>query len=169
MRIAREHAGLTQQELADRLGVAVTTVRRTEWGEGHPRLERVTAWAAACDVSAEWLQWNVDACGQADMQLDLRPADADGGRGSYTPSDSNREPIDYTHRFWAIVRETFPQADRMDRCTNAKRSQTLSTISPGPGWTSLARSASTGSLTGSRNSSRADADLAACGARAHDE
>lgn len=75
MRAAREHGELTQRELALKLGVEVGTVRRAENGV-YVRPERIVAWAFACGVDAGWLQWNVDACSQADMHFDFQPRHA---------------------------------------------------------------------------------------------
>lgn len=92
MRMAREHAGLNQAELAERLRLGIATVQRTEDGRTVPRLERVEAWARACGVSERWLQWNVDACGQPDMRFALRLEELEGEERARR--DSNPKPSD---------------------------------------------------------------------------
>lgn len=56
LRVAREHAGFSQSELADRAGVARNTVSRAEGGTHAPSRATVTVWAFACGVDAEWLR-----------------------------------------------------------------------------------------------------------------
>ena len=51
---ARRFAGLSQQELADRLDLGARTINRYEAGEIAKRTV-VLSWAMACGVSAEWL------------------------------------------------------------------------------------------------------------------
>ncbi len=55
LRWARETAPLTQQELADHLGISRKTVQNYEAGVGHPKANRLILWANACDVDADWL------------------------------------------------------------------------------------------------------------------
>lgn len=52
---AREYAGLTQKQLAQRLDVGEKTVWRAE--KGVPGTQRTTllAWAVACGVDVDWL------------------------------------------------------------------------------------------------------------------
>ncbi|MGW9567156.1 helix-turn-helix domain-containing protein [Prescottella equi] len=54
---AREYAGLDQGELADRLGVARSTVARVEQGKT-VRVKRplLLAWALATGVNLQWLE-----------------------------------------------------------------------------------------------------------------
>jgi transcriptional regulator with XRE-family HTH domain len=51
---AREDAALSQEQLAEMLGVSTRTVRNWEGGEWMPPTA-VVAWARACDVEYEWL------------------------------------------------------------------------------------------------------------------
>lgn len=46
----RKEAGLTQQAVADRAGLSVTTVRRVESGKGNPTFDTVLALADALDI-----------------------------------------------------------------------------------------------------------------------
>ena len=47
--------GLTQDELADRAGVGIATIRRMEGGKFDPRLSTATKLADALQVRVEWL------------------------------------------------------------------------------------------------------------------
>jgi transcriptional regulator with XRE-family HTH domain len=57
LRIAREHAGLEQDELADRVGISRNTVGNIEKGrlKTPPRKIVVNAWALACGVPVQWI------------------------------------------------------------------------------------------------------------------
>ncbi|MGI9124170.1 MAG: helix-turn-helix transcriptional regulator, partial [Mycobacterium sp.] len=55
MRIAREYAGLEQEQLAERMGVSRTTVGNAETGRVKPRKIVVNAWAMACGVPVSWI------------------------------------------------------------------------------------------------------------------
>jgi transcriptional regulator with XRE-family HTH domain len=55
LRIAREYAGLEQEELAERMGVTRSTVSNAENGHGSPRRTTINAWALACGVPASWI------------------------------------------------------------------------------------------------------------------
>jgi transcriptional regulator with XRE-family HTH domain len=50
---ARQRAGLTQRELADRLGVAKSVVDRAETGERRVDLAELFVWAEALGVTPE--------------------------------------------------------------------------------------------------------------------
>ena len=84
LRKAREHAGLEQAELADKIGVSRNTIGNAERGQRSVRKIVVNAWAMATGVSRHWLE-----TGQAPPELG-GPADL----ASYTARDSNPEPID---------------------------------------------------------------------------
>lgn len=90
LRKAREFAGLSQVELADRLGIDRNTVRDAEQSVRPVRQERVVAWAMATGVDLAWLQWNIDACGQADMEFSLDVARA---RRDSNPKPSVSESV----------------------------------------------------------------------------
>ena len=60
LRIAREYAGLDQEQLADRIEAARSTVSNAETGKVKPRRMVVVAWAMACGVSREWLESGKD-------------------------------------------------------------------------------------------------------------
>lgn len=74
LRKAREYAGMSQGELATRLGLDPKTVGDHERDVRPMRAERVVAWATATGVDPAWLQWNVDACNSlgGGMEFDLR-------------------------------------------------------------------------------------------------
>lgn len=55
----RREAGLSQSELAERLGVDRSTVVRWELGQVEPKRRDVSAWALATGYDAEWL-WSGD-------------------------------------------------------------------------------------------------------------
>jgi DNA-binding XRE family transcriptional regulator len=52
LRIAREEAGLTQRELAGRLGVSQQAVAQAERWDSNPTVELIRRWAAACGATA---------------------------------------------------------------------------------------------------------------------
>lgn len=55
LRKARENAGLSQQELADAIGVARNTVGNGELGDHRPLPITLRAWADATGVPLTWL------------------------------------------------------------------------------------------------------------------
>lgn len=55
LRIAREHAGLEQDQLADFIGVSRNTVYNYEHGRTNPRRIVLNAWALATGVPVGWL------------------------------------------------------------------------------------------------------------------
>lgn len=64
---AREHANLTQHELAERLGVGDKTVWRAEKGSPGTQRTTILAWAVACGVDHTWLLTGEEG-GDADTQ-----------------------------------------------------------------------------------------------------
>jgi transcriptional regulator with XRE-family HTH domain len=66
---ARKQQGLTQQQLADRVGVHVTQLRRYEAGTNQPTLDVLRALAIALSVSTDALVFDTDERGPSD---DLR-------------------------------------------------------------------------------------------------
>lgn len=61
----RESARITQTQLAAQLGISKRTVQNYEAGVGHPSEDRLTLWANACDVDADWLAGDFYADPQA--------------------------------------------------------------------------------------------------------
>lgn len=51
----RKKVGVTQEELADRANFALTSIRRWEWGETTPNIEKIKRLASALHVSEEEL------------------------------------------------------------------------------------------------------------------
>jgi len=56
LRIAREFAGLEQEELAELIGVSRTTIGNAETGRVKPRKITLNAWAYACGVPVSWIE-----------------------------------------------------------------------------------------------------------------
>jgi DNA-binding XRE family transcriptional regulator len=56
LRIAREYAGLEQEELAEMIGVNRHTISNAEKGRVQPRKITINAWALACGVPASWIK-----------------------------------------------------------------------------------------------------------------
>jgi transcriptional regulator with XRE-family HTH domain len=57
LRKAREDAGLSQTELATRMGVSRQTVSNAEVGAREPLPITMRAWAQETSVPVEWLAW----------------------------------------------------------------------------------------------------------------
>ena len=57
LRRARAHAALTQQQVADAVGIAREGVAQYESGAKTPTLDTCAALAAAVGVRAGWLAW----------------------------------------------------------------------------------------------------------------
>jgi transcriptional regulator with XRE-family HTH domain len=55
LRIAREYAGLEQEELARLIGISRTTVGNAEKARVKPRRITLNAWALACGVPVGWI------------------------------------------------------------------------------------------------------------------
>ena len=55
LRIAREYAGLEQDELANQIGVSRNTVGNAERGHVTPRRIVLNAWALVCGVPVSWI------------------------------------------------------------------------------------------------------------------
>ena len=56
LRVAREHAGLEQTELAERAKIGRATISAAERGHRVPSSATLTLWAWACGVSRHWLE-----------------------------------------------------------------------------------------------------------------
>lgn len=69
--LARLEAGLTAQELAERMGVGRDVVSRAENGKSKPRKIVLNAWALATGVPISWLR---DGVGQMSPPDDHDPA-----------------------------------------------------------------------------------------------
>lgn len=85
--ICRKRAGLSQEALADRMGVSRQAVSKWETGEAEPELAKLRILAETFGVSADWLLSEDDA------------QDADAGRsGTYNagPSNAQTPPADQT-------------------------------------------------------------------------
>ena len=65
LRKARDHAKLSQQELADAIGISRASVSGYEAGYREPHRPVLTVWAMVCHVDLEWLMGVSDhAAGQ---------------------------------------------------------------------------------------------------------
>lgn len=83
LRKARDHAGLSQGELADRVGITRTMAANVENGRTEPRPIVIRMWAMCTGVDAGWLETGESP----------HPVDPDGG--SELPRlDSNQQPSD---------------------------------------------------------------------------
>lgn len=71
---AREAAGLSQKELAHRLGVRLSTVRGWEEDRNEPRANRLSMMAGLMNVSMMWLI-NGEGAGLASPEEDPLPRD----------------------------------------------------------------------------------------------
>lgn len=67
----RKERGLTQQALADQVGIHVTQIRRYEAGTSQPTLDVLRALAVALSVSTDALVFNEDERGPAEPGLRL--------------------------------------------------------------------------------------------------
>lgn len=85
LRIAREFAGLDQETLAARSGIARATISNAENGQGSPRRTTLNAWALACGVPVGWIK---DGAGATS------PPDG----GASRPGESNPRPSHYERR-----------------------------------------------------------------------
>lgn len=56
LRIARRYAGLDQEQLAELIGVARSTISNAESGRVKPRRITLRAWALACGVPLSWIE-----------------------------------------------------------------------------------------------------------------
>lgn len=73
----RKKQGLTQQALADAIGVHVTQVRRYEWGECQPSLDVVRKLALALGVDSDTLVFDPDERGpHNDLKLKFEAVEA---------------------------------------------------------------------------------------------
>lgn len=52
---ARHMSGLSQAELAERLGLSLKSIARYEQGTHEPKRATLLAWAMACGVDPAWL------------------------------------------------------------------------------------------------------------------
>ncbi len=53
LRALRKKSGLNQEELAEKVGLSVMTIRRWEWNERTPRIEEIKSIAQALDIPEE--------------------------------------------------------------------------------------------------------------------
>lgn len=87
LRLAREEAGLEQEELAQIMSVARNTISNCENGHHTPREITLKAWAMACGVDIEWLRTGrtlhypgPDGCIPANLRTeDYQSGPVDGG------------------------------------------------------------------------------------------
>lgn len=66
----RKERGLSQSQMANKVGIHLTQVRRYESGEAHPSLEILKRVAIAFNVSADWMIFEDSERGpQEDLKL----------------------------------------------------------------------------------------------------
>lgn len=100
LRLAREHAGLEQGQLAELMGIARNTVSRSENGAGTPRTIVLKAWALATGVPLEWIETGAVKRGN--------PSPDGGGAAKSEPLDYMDEGSDepenvITVDFWPVA------------------------------------------------------------------
>ena len=83
LRKAREHAGLEQGDLAERMGVSRGTVSNNELGKVAPRRIVLRAWALATGVDVGWLETGI------------APRPEPGHDEGLPRLDSNQQPSGY--------------------------------------------------------------------------
>ena len=71
-RAARAWRDLTQEQLADELGVDVATVKRREAGDGDPKRSEQIAVAHICDVPVEFMTDGFPALGAEPTRSEMR-------------------------------------------------------------------------------------------------
>lgn len=78
--LARTYVGLTQGQIAERLGVTTATVQRSESGQTKPRRTTFMAWSMATGIDLHWLETGhapeSGACALCAIR-DLNPEPAD--------------------------------------------------------------------------------------------
>lgn len=80
LRIAREWAGMDQQQIAEAMGVTRSTVSNCEQGRTSPQRTTVNLWALACGVPAHWLRTGLAPHGHGPEHAMLRTEDYQTGR-----------------------------------------------------------------------------------------
>lgn len=87
LRIAREFAGLEQDELAERIGVSRNTVGNSEKGRVKPRKITLNAWALACGVPVSWITTGVAENPSGDGGSESRPGESNSRPSHYRSSE----------------------------------------------------------------------------------
>ena len=111
IRKKRKELGLTQKQLADKLGVRYQTVQAWELNARNPKPETIKKFADALDVSANWLAFgdgNPDQLTYFDDIAELREA-LHGGKGLQTLSETSAERI--LDGFQSLIDEALNDAD----------------------------------------------------------
>jgi len=92
LRKSREHAGFTQQELADRIGLSRGAIGNYEQGTNPPKRPTLLAWSLATGVPFTWLETGeIVRPGEPGGEGERHP---DEGEGRCAIRDSNPEPAD---------------------------------------------------------------------------
>jgi transcriptional regulator with XRE-family HTH domain len=108
LRLAREHAGLDQNELAERIGLSRTSVSSSELGRSTPRKIVLKTWALATGVSLAWIE-----TGNAPASPD-GPDSPNNGADVYTDPASTRSSTDRASDYGSVVR-LFPYSTSPSR------------------------------------------------------
>lgn len=91
LRIAREYAGLEQDQLADLIGVSRNTVGNAEKGRVTPRQITINAWALVCGVPRGWIKTGTSQGPPVDggpaSEKETGSPDQDGGSNADNPPD----------------------------------------------------------------------------------
>lgn len=72
LRIAREFAGLEQDQLAESIGISRNSVGNAEKGRVKPRPITINAWALACGVPRSWILTGEEPTDRPDGGSELR-------------------------------------------------------------------------------------------------
>jgi len=77
VREARKRAGLTQTELAERVGTTQSAIARLERGHGHPTMQRISELVEACglELQVRLVAADVDDWEMVESHLRLAPAE----------------------------------------------------------------------------------------------
>lgn len=84
LRLAREHAGLEQAVLAEKVGASRRTITAAEQGERQPRRTLIMAWSLATGVPLEWIETG------------RTPSPGGDGVHGLPQLDSNQQPFGYS-------------------------------------------------------------------------
>lgn len=98
----RKERGLTQEQLAEQLGVSIMTVRRLEWGQTSPNTKMIADLANVLDVKPEEFLDN----GDADTSVSYtKEQSRNQGMATYTNKRGERFEVPATPEGFAFLRD----------------------------------------------------------------